>query len=121
MTCWKVTPCLGVSIASTAVVLGIATRGRPGAAAVGVCATDAAGSIAMRKRIMNFIGSPLDSVCVSFPGKSTVVLLPDQKNYSSAKLFMKKSLASLNIWSRLWEDKVIRAEVSTPGMLGNHT
>jgi hypothetical protein len=47
---------------STSVVLGIATLGTPGATADGDCAMEATGSIAMRKGIMNFIGSPLDSV-----------------------------------------------------------
>src|SRR6476646_5075836 len=47
---------------STSVVLGIATLGTPGATADCDCAMDATGSIAMRKGIMNFIGSPLDSV-----------------------------------------------------------
>src|SRR5271165_1728785 len=50
---------------STSVVLGIATLGTPGATADCDCATDATGSIAMRKGIMNFIGSPLESL-VSF-------------------------------------------------------
>jgi hypothetical protein len=41
---------------STSVVLGIATLGTPGATADCDGATDATGSIAMRKGIMNFIG-----------------------------------------------------------------
>ena len=38
------------------------TLGTPGATAGCDCAMDATGSMAMRKGIMNFIGSPLDSV-----------------------------------------------------------
>jgi hypothetical protein len=41
---------------STSVVLGIATLGTPEATPDCDCATDATGSIAMRKGIMNFIG-----------------------------------------------------------------
>src|SRR5579859_7920306 len=51
---------------STAVVFGIATLGTPEACPGCDCAADATGSIAMRKGVMNFIGSPLDSVWLSF-------------------------------------------------------
>src|SRR5260370_19487332 len=47
---------------STSVVLGIARLGTPEACPGCDCATDATGSIAMRKGIINLIGSPLDSV-----------------------------------------------------------
>src|ERR1700722_2171891 len=57
-TCGKVTPSFAVSITSTSVVLGIATLGRPEACPGCDCATDAIGSIARNKVIMNFIGSP---------------------------------------------------------------
>jgi hypothetical protein len=46
----------------TAVVFGIATLGTPEPPPDGDCAKDAIGSIALRKGIMNLIGSPLDSV-----------------------------------------------------------
>src|SRR5258708_33975786 len=52
---------------STAVVLGIATLGRPDGAADCDCATAATGSIAMRKGIMGFIGSPLGPVWYFVP------------------------------------------------------
>src|SRR3984893_15807263 len=107
---------------STSVVLGIATLGTPGATADCDCAMDATGSIAMRKGIMNFIGSPLDSVWYrSASWKEYDRTLFGQKNYSSAKHFMKKFLASINICSRLWGDKVIRTAVSTPAILGNNS
>src|SRR5271169_4138513 len=48
---------------STAVVLGIAMLGTPEVPPDGDCATDAAGSTAISKGIIKFIGSPLDSVC----------------------------------------------------------
>src|SRR5882762_1952257 len=47
---------------STAVVLGIATLGTPEASPECDCATDAAGSTAISKGIVNFIGYPFDSV-----------------------------------------------------------
>jgi hypothetical protein len=96
--------------------------GRPDAAPDCDCANDTSGSIPMRKGIVNFIGYPLDSVLVFLLlEKSTTVLFPDKKNYSSAKLFIKKFLASINICSRLWVDKVSRAAVSTPAILGNNS
>src|SRR6516162_6756824 len=60
MICCGVTPCLGVSMTSTSVVLGIATLGTPEAPPDWDCATDAAGitairSIAIRKGIVKFI------------------------------------------------------------------
>src|SRR6266567_1420320 len=107
---------------NTSVVLGIAMLGTPGAAADWDCATDTTGSIAMRKAIMNFIGSPLDSACYrSVLEKSTYVLLHDKKNYASAKDFIKKFLASINICSRFWGDRLIRAAISTPAILGNNS
>jgi hypothetical protein len=42
---------------NTPVVFGIATRGTPDAPPKCDCATDATGSAAMRKGIMNFIGN----------------------------------------------------------------
>ena len=51
-----VTPFLGVSITSTAVVFGTATLGAPGAPPDCECAEDAAGRAAMRRGITNFIG-----------------------------------------------------------------
>ena len=62
-------------------------------------ATDATGSIAIRKAIMNLIGSPLDSVW--FVKKSTLVLFLGKNFYSSTKRFIKKFLASINICSRI--------------------
>src|SRR2546423_1047372 len=47
---------------STAVVLGIATLGTPEAPPECGCATDAEGSTAISKGIVNFIGYPFDSV-----------------------------------------------------------
>src|SRR6516165_9990124 len=56
MICWGVTPCLGVRMTSTSVVLGIATLGTPEPAPDCDCATDAPGIAAISKGIMNFIG-----------------------------------------------------------------
>ena len=47
-------------------------------------------------------------------------LYGQKKPYFSAKLFMKKFLASNNICSRFSGDKVIRTLVNTPAMLGNN-
>src|SRR5580704_1054360 len=55
------------------------------------------------------------------PLRSWAHQCPDKKNYSSAKHFIKKFLASINICSRLWGDKVIRTAVSTPAILGNNS
>ena len=67
---------------STSVVLGIATLGTPEVDPDCDCATDATGSIAMRKGIMNFIGSPLDSVWYRSASLERVltVLFHGQKN-----------------------------------------
>ena len=73
-----------------------------------------------RKGIRNFIGLPLDSVCYCCAShKEYDHTLIGQKIYSSAKHFIKKFLASINICSRLCGDKVIRTVVSTPAILGN--
>jgi len=72
---------LGVSITSTAVVFGIATLGTPDPAPDCDCATDAAGSAAIRKGIMKFIISPLESICFAAICKSTTVLLRIKKIY----------------------------------------
>src|SRR6266404_624112 len=101
MTCWGVTPCLGVSITRTAVVLGIATLGTPEAVPDWDCAIDATGSIAASKAIMNFIGFSSRIIWYRFIVESTIVLFKKQKNYCSTKLFMKKFLASIKICSRL--------------------
>src|ERR1700741_3321126 len=94
---------------STSVVLGIAALGKPEATAGCDCATDATGSTAMSKGIRNFIGSPLDSVWYCRAShKEYDHTLFGQKIYSSAKHFIKKFLASINICSRLCGDKVIR-------------
>src|SRR6266567_3868774 len=107
----------------TSVVLGTAILGTPVAAADWDCATDTTGSIAMRKGIMSFIGLSSSIQCgfVRFHDEEYCRTLYGQKNYSSAKYFMKKFLASINICSRPWGDKFIRAEVSTPAMLGNNS
>src|SRR6516165_1563038 len=59
---------------STAVVLGIAMLGTPEAVPDCDCATDAIGSIAKRKGVMNFIGSPLNftllSLCFLIRGRT---------------------------------------------------
>src|SRR6266851_1545751 len=107
---------------STAVVLGIAALGKPWETPDCDCATDAMGSIAMRKGIINFTGYPFDSVWLSFCFlKEYDRTLRGQKNYSSAKHFIKKFLASINICSRLWGDEVIRTTVSTPAILENNS
>jgi hypothetical protein len=86
---------------STAVVLGIAMLGTPEAPPDCDCATDAAGSTAISKGIINFIGSPLDSVwCCSTVIDYDRTLLA-QKTCSSANHFMKKFVASINLCSRL--------------------
>ena len=65
---------------STSVVGGIATLGTPEAAPDCDCAAAATGSITRTKGIMNFIGSPLDSVLVRFQSeKSTTVLFKGKK------------------------------------------
>src|SRR5882757_6605379 len=46
----------------TSVVSGIAMLGTPEAAPDCDCATDASGSIARRKRVVNFMDLPLDSI-----------------------------------------------------------
>jgi hypothetical protein len=48
------------------------------------------------------------------------VIFTGKKFYGSAKRFMKKPLASINICSRFSGDKVIRTLVNTPAMLGNN-
>src|SRR5215831_9190737 len=106
MICCGVTPCLGVSMTSTSVVLGIATLGTPEALPDWDCATDAAGitairNIASRKGITKFIRlSSLIQFDSFHSQKSTLVLLKDKNFYSSAKDFMKKFLASRNRCSR---------------------
>src|SRR5215831_21256960 len=85
MICCGVTPCLGVSMTSTSVVLGIATLGTPEALPDWDCATDAAGitairNIAARKGITKFIRlSSLIQFDAFHPQKSTPVLLWDKK------------------------------------------
>src|SRR5437899_1012286 len=107
---------------STSVVLGIAMLGTPEACPGCDCATDATGSVAMTQGIMNFIDSPLDSVWYRCASKKEYDgTLCRQKIYSSAKHFIKKFLASINICSRLSGDKVIRTAVSTPAILGNNS
>ena len=65
---------------STSVVGGIATLGTPEPVPDCDCATPATGSMTMTNGIMNFIGSPLDSVLVRFQSdKSTTVLLWGKK------------------------------------------
>jgi hypothetical protein len=79
---------------STSVVLGIATLGRPGACPGCDCAPDNTGSTAMSEGIMNFIGSPLvQAGYLSFFCKEYERTLFGQKNYSSAKHFIKRLLA----------------------------
>jgi len=86
----------------TAVVLGIAMLGTPEAVADYGWAADAIGSVAMRKVAMNFIGLSSRFRVMSFPLPIRVrsYSYGRKKTYSSAKLFMKKFLASINICSR---------------------
>src|SRR6185437_15752811 len=56
MICWAVTPCAGVRMTNTSVVLGIAALGTSEAPADCDCAADAMGSAAISNGIMNFIG-----------------------------------------------------------------
>ena len=105
----------------TAVVLGTATLGKFEVDCDCDCATDAtAGSIAVRKGIMNFIVSlSIQSVSFCFNKEYDRTLI-SQKIYASAKDFMKKFLASVNICSRLWGSGVKRAIANTPAILGNN-
>ena len=106
---------------STSVVLGIATLGTPEAAPDCDRAMDPTGSIATRKGIVNFICQPLDSIWHHCLKEYDRTLSKAKKIYSSAKHFIKKFLACINICSRLWGDKVIRTVVSTPAILGNNS
>jgi hypothetical protein len=106
---------------STAVVLGIAMLGTPEALPDCDCATDAAGSTAISKGIINFIGSPLDPVWYR-PTSNRVrtYSIDSKKIYSSAKLFMKKFLACSNLCSRILGSGVTRTIINTPAILGNN-
>src|SRR5215472_4373720 len=79
--CGGVTPCLGVSMTSTAVVLGMAMLGTPEGVPDCGWAADAIGSIAMSKGVMNFIvfSSRCTVKIAALIDKSTLVLLWSQK------------------------------------------
>src|SRR6185437_6209986 len=119
MICETVTPCLGVSITSTWVVLGIAAGGRPAEAPGMDCASNAIGSIATRKGTMNFIGFPFVSVVVRARLLEYGRTLKEQKNYCSTNWLIKKFLASINRCSRFLGFEVTRARIRTPAMLEN--
>ena len=106
---------------STSVVGGMATLGMPEAGPDCDCATDATGSSAMRKGIIDFIGVSSRFGSDSYHIKSTFVLFKDKKKLIFSEALYKKFLASINICSRFWGDKVIRAAVNTPAMLGNNS
>src|SRR6202021_2499939 len=76
---------------STAVVLGMAPLGKPWPASGWDCAKDRGGSTARRKGIMNFIGSPLDSVWCRRSLIEYDRTLLDQKNLLFSEALYEKS------------------------------
>src|SRR4029077_18821954 len=105
---------------NTAVVLGMAPLGKLWAASGCDCAKDRAGSTAISKGIMNFIGFSSRLSFVSLSPIEYYRTLLDEKNYCSAKLLMKKFLASIKICSRLCGSELTRAIINTPAMLANN-
>src|SRR5438034_11835993 len=102
----------------TAVVLGIAALGRPGAVPDCACAMDIAGSSAITKGIMNFIELSFQLGC-DHAYIEHLRTLSTQKNYSSAKVLIKNFLASANLISRVCRSELTRTIINTPAILGN--
>src|SRR5947209_3692259 len=74
----------------TAVVFGTATVGMPEAASDGLCATDAIGSIAVRRESMSFIPCPFHLVSVAGFGIEYARTLYRQKNLLFSEALYKK-------------------------------